>query len=56
MKILVVIVAYNGLKWLEKCLGSISGADIFVVGTSSVLGPGDLNGNIRRMRRLLAEA
>ena len=33
-----------------------AGADIFVVGTSSVLGPGDLNGNIRRMRRLLAEA
>ena len=33
-----------------------AGADIFVVGTSSVLGPGDLNDNIRRMRRLLAEA
>ena len=30
-----------------------AGADIFVVGTSSVLGPGDLNGNIRRMRSLL---
>ncbi len=33
-----------------------AGADIFVVGTSSVLGPGDLNENIRRMRNLLAQA
>ncbi len=30
-----------------------AGADIFVVGTSSVLGPGDLNDNIRRIRNLL---
>ena len=34
----------------------MAGADIFVVGTSSVLGPGDLNENIRRMRGLLAHA
>ena len=33
-----------------------AGADLFVVGTSSVLGPGDLNDNIRRMRGLLAHA
>ena len=33
-----------------------AGADIFVVGTSSVLGPGDLNGNVRKMQRLLAQA
>lgn len=33
-----------------------AGADIFVVGTSSVLGPGDLNDNIRRMRELLTLA
>ena len=33
-----------------------AGADIFVVGTSSVLGPGDLNENIRRMRDLLTHA
>jgi len=34
-KILVVIVTYNGLKWLEKCLGSISGADVLVVDNAS---------------------
>ena len=31
-----------------------SGAEIFVVGTSSILGPGDLAENISKMRRLLA--
>ena len=41
MKILVVIVAYNGLKWLEKCLGSISGADILVVDNASSDGSAD---------------
>ena len=30
-----------------------AGADLFVVGTSSVLGPGDLRENIRKMRALL---
>ncbi|MBQ6066736.1 MAG: ribulose-phosphate 3-epimerase [Clostridia bacterium] len=33
-----------------------AGADIFVVGTSSVLGPGDIDENIRRMRGLLAQS
>ncbi|MBQ6542778.1 MAG: ribulose-phosphate 3-epimerase [Clostridia bacterium] len=32
-----------------------AGADIFVVGTSSILGPGDLTDNIRKMRSLLDE-
>ena len=32
-----------------------AGADLFVVGTSSILGPGDLTENIEKMRRLLAE-
>ncbi|MCQ2476667.1 MAG: ribulose-phosphate 3-epimerase [Clostridia bacterium] len=32
-----------------------AGADIFVVGTSSVLGPGDLGENILKMRNLLEE-
>ncbi|MCR5484012.1 MAG: ribulose-phosphate 3-epimerase [Clostridiales bacterium] len=32
------------------------GADMFVVGTSSVLGPGDLKENIKKMRKLLDEA
>jgi len=35
MKTLVVIVTYNGLKWLDKCLGSISGADVLVVDNAS---------------------
>ena len=30
-----------------------AGADIFVVGTSSVLGPGDLRENVKKMRALL---
>lgn len=41
MKILFVIVTYNGLKWLGKCLGSISGADIFVVDNASSDGSAD---------------
>ncbi|MBR4727086.1 MAG: ribulose-phosphate 3-epimerase [Clostridia bacterium] len=32
-----------------------AGADLFVVGTSSILGPGDLKENVAKMRRLLAE-
>lgn len=41
MKILVVIVTYNGMKWLGKCLGSISGADVFVVDNASSDGSAD---------------
>ena len=33
-----------------------AGADLFVVGTSSVLGPGDTGENVRKMRALLREA
>ncbi len=33
-----------------------SGADIFVVGTSSVLGPGDISDNVKKMRYLLSGA
>ena len=33
-----------------------AGADLFVVGTSSVLGPGDTRENVRKMRALLKEA
>ena len=40
-RILVVIVTFNGLKWLEKCLGSIAGADIFVVDNASSDGSAD---------------
>lgn len=32
------------------------GADIFVVGTSSVLGPGDISANTQKMRDILSEA
>ena len=41
MKLLVVVVTYNGLKWLDKCLGSISGADIYVVDNASSDGSAD---------------
>lgn len=40
-KILVVVVLYNGMQWLERCLGSIAGADFFVVDNASSDGSAD---------------
>jgi len=41
-KVLVIVVAYNGMRWLERCLGSVSGAaDIFVVDNDSTDGSAD---------------
>ena len=40
-RILVVVVAYNGLKWLERCLGSVAQADLFVVDNASADGSAD---------------
>ena len=38
-RILVVIVTYNGMKWMDRCLGSIRGssvpADVFIVDNGS---------------------
>ena len=45
MKILVIVVTYNGMQWLEKCLGSVAEsvepADLFVVDNASSDGSAD---------------
>ena len=45
MKILVIVVTYNGMQWLDKCLGSIVAskvpADLFVVDNASSDGSAD---------------
>ena len=38
MKVLVIIVTYNGMKWLPKTLGSVSGYDVMVVDNGSTDG------------------
>ena len=40
-KVLVIVVAYNGMQWLERCLGSVSAADLFVVDNDSTDGSAD---------------
>lgn len=37
-KILVIVVTYNAMAWIEKCLGSVCGADIFVIDNGSTDG------------------
>ena len=39
-KVLVIVVAYNGMQWLERCLGSVN-ADLFVVDNDSTDGSAD---------------
>ena len=38
-KVLVIVVVYNGMAWLSRCLGSVSesslGADLFIVDNGS---------------------
>ena len=45
MKILVIVVTYNGLRWLERCLGSVRAsevpADLYVWDNDSVDGSAD---------------
>ena len=45
MKILVIVVTYNGLKWLERCLGSVRAsvtpADLYVWDNDSADGSAD---------------
>lgn len=41
MKVLVIIVTYNGMKWLPKVLGSVSGYDVMVVDNGSSDGSAD---------------
>lgn len=38
MKILVIIVTYNGMKWIERCFGSVKDYDVFVVDNGSTDG------------------
>ena len=40
-KVLVIVVTYNGLRWLERCLGSVTGADLYVVDNDSTDGSAD---------------
>ena len=39
MKVLVIVVIYNGVKWLDKCLGSVMKSliplDVFIVDNDS---------------------
>lgn len=41
MKILAVIVTYNGRPWLDRCLGSVAGADLYVWDNASADGSAD---------------
>ena len=45
MKILVIVVTYNGLRWLERCLGSVRAselpADLYVWDNDSTDGSAD---------------
>ena len=40
-RVLVIVVTYNGLKWLDRCLGSVANADVFVVDNDSTDGSAD---------------
>ena len=40
-RVLVIIVTYNGMRWLERCLGSVQDADVFVVDNDSADGSAD---------------
>ena len=40
-KVLVIVVVYNGLHWLERCLSSVRGANVFVVDNDSTDGSAD---------------
>ena len=40
-RVLVIVVTYNGMKWLDRCLGSVAGADVFVVDNDSTDGSAD---------------
>ena len=41
MKTLVIIVTYNGMKWLPRCLESVRGRDLFIVDNDSTDGSAD---------------
>ena len=37
-KILVIIVTYNGIRWIERCLSSVKGHDLFIIDNGSTDG------------------
>ena len=54
MKILVIVVTYNGLRWLERCLGSVRAselpADLYVWDNDSTDGSADFVQGVFRRR------
>ena len=40
-RVIVILVTHNGMHWIPRCLGSISGADIYVVDNDSTDGSAD---------------
>ncbi len=40
-KVLVIVVVHNGLRWLERCLSSVEGTDVFAVDNDSTDGSAD---------------
>ena len=40
-RILVIVVTYNGMRWIERCLSSVSGSDVFVFDNASTDGTPD---------------
>lgn len=53
-KVLVIVVVYNGMKWLERCLGSVASssfpADIFIMDNGST------DGSVEFVRRKYPDA
>lgn len=40
-RVLAIVVVYNGMRWLSRCLPSLSGTDVFVVDNDSTDGSAD---------------
>lgn len=40
-RVLVIVVTYNGMQWLERCLASVEGADLYVFDNDSTDGSAD---------------
>lgn len=40
-RILVIVVTYNGMQWIERCLSSVNGTDVFVFDNASTDGTPD---------------
>ena len=40
-RMLVIVVTYNGMRWLSRCLGSVTDADVMVIDNASADGSAD---------------